>query len=116
MGPYAVGPARAPEEYKLGDLTEKVDMYQISTIFYNLLTGFEPFQDRFKLLKSDELKSLIINGTRPKIPSRFLHSSREEQAIIYIMKKCWVTAPEERPNADQVESYLREKIEECSTI
>lgn len=112
--PFAAGPARAPEEYRLGDLTEKVDIYQLSTIFYNLLTGIEPFQDRFKLFNSEELKSLIINGTRPKIPSKFLKGNREEKAIIYIMKKCWISAPEKRPTSQEIESYLRKKMKEYS--
>lgn len=68
----APGKARSPEEYSYEELTEKLDLFATANIFYEIVTGKNPWQN----YGSTETKRLIMKGVKPNfVPEKKILSS-----------------------------------------
>ena len=101
------GKFRSPEEYLYLGETEKVDIYSMGNVFYTLLTGTWPYEDK----KTKEAQRLIKTNHRPPIPDK----EKESQdplviALLRAIDMCWAQDPADRATARQVEAYLETEI------
>jgi len=60
------GKFRSPEEYRYDEESEKVDVYSMGNIFYQLLTGEDPFER----LDVDTVRDKVMNGDRPLVSKK----------------------------------------------
>ncbi|POG60245.1 kinase-like domain-containing protein [Rhizophagus irregularis DAOM 181602=DAOM 197198] len=95
---YGVMPYVAPEVLRGCTYTQVADIYSFGMIMYFALTGRQPFDDR----AHDHLLALdICNGIRPK-----LNETGTPEGYIDLMKKCWNSNPENRPNVIELNLSL----------
>ncbi|RGB33068.1 kinase-like domain-containing protein, partial [Rhizophagus diaphanus] len=93
---YGVMPYVAPEVLRGKPYTQAADIYSFGMVMYFIITGRQPFGNR----AHDSLLALdICNGIRPEVPE-----IPELKSNIYIdlMKKCWDSNPDNRPNVNQL--------------
>ncbi|UZO22921.1 uncharacterized protein OCT59_015269 [Rhizophagus irregularis] len=88
----------APEVLRGKLYTQAADIYSFGMIMYFVATGSQPFANRAhdKLLALD-----ICNGIRPEI-----NEPRAPKCYIDLMKKCWDSNPNNRPNAVKIERFI----------
>ena len=95
---YGVMPYVAPEVLKGKAYTQAADIYSFGMIMYFVATGRQPFanyaHDEFLALK-------ICNGIRPEINEQEI-----PKCYINLMKMCWDSNPDNRPNAYKVKNLL----------
>ena len=111
--PYYVnknpGKNRSPEEYRYSPQTEKVDVYSFGNILYSLLQEELPFQDR----KMKDVPDLVMEGVRPSIYYDVWNSTDPiVQALKEAMIMCHEGDPDERASALELETFLKQKLEE----
>ncbi|GBB91161.1 hypothetical protein RclHR1_01830020 [Rhizophagus clarus] len=95
---YGVMPYVAPEVLKGNPYTKAADIYSLSMIMYFIATGRQPFAD----CAHDEVLALnIYNGIRPEIEDLFA-----PKWYIDLMKKCWDSNPDNRPNSTEIKDLL----------
>jgi serine/threonine protein kinase len=95
---YGVMPYVAPEVLRGCTYTQAADIYSFGMIMYFAVTGRQPFDDR----AHDHLLALdICNGIRPK-----LNETGTPEGYIDLMKKCWNSNPENRPNVIELNLSL----------
>ena len=98
------GRFRSPEEYAHKPETEKIDVYSMGNIIYQLLTGLYPFED----MKRKDVYVEIQKGVRPIIPEKYLSSTDpKQQALVKAIQDCWIHDPAERATARSVEQALK---------
>ena len=96
---YGVMPYIAPEVLRGKPYTQAADIYSFGMVMYFVATGRQPFSDR----AHDHVLALsICNGIRPEITE-----NEAPQCYIDLMKKCWDSNPENRPNATEIMGLLR---------
>ena len=95
---YGVMPYVAPEVLKGKPYTQAADIYSFGMIMYFVATGKQPFSDR---AHDQYLVLSIYNGIRPKI-----NEPEAPECYIDLMKKCWDSNPENRPNASEISDLL----------
>ncbi|CAB4444291.1 unnamed protein product [Rhizophagus irregularis] len=95
---YGVMPYVAPEVLRGKPYTKAADIYSFGMIMYFVATGRQPFADRAhdKLLALD-----IYNGISPK-----LNELEAPKCYVELMKMCWDSAPNNRPNAIEIENII----------
>uniref|UniRef100_U9SZ62 Protein kinase domain-containing protein n=1 Tax=Rhizophagus irregularis (strain DAOM 181602 / DAOM 197198 / MUCL 43194) TaxID=747089 RepID=U9SZ62_RHIID len=95
---YGVMPYIAPEVLRGKPYTQAADIYSFGMIMYFVATGRQPFSDRAhdKLLALD-----ICNGIRPK-----LNELEAPKCYVELMKRCWDSVPDNRPDAIEVENII----------
>ncbi|UZO22919.1 uncharacterized protein OCT59_015267 [Rhizophagus irregularis] len=95
---YGVMPYVAPEVLRGKPYTQAADIYSFGMIMYFIAIGRQPFADRAhdKLLALD-----ICNEIRPEI-----NEQRAPNCYIDLMKKCWDSNPNNRPNAVKIEEFI----------
>ncbi|RIA96128.1 kinase-like domain-containing protein, partial [Glomus cerebriforme] len=92
---YGVMPYVAPEVLRGKLYTKAADIYSFGMIMYFVATGRQPFNDR----AHDEFLALdICHGIRPEI-----NESKAPKCYIDLMKKCWNSNLDNRPNAAEIE-------------
>jgi serine/threonine protein kinase len=95
---YGVMPYVAPEVLRGKPYTQAADIYSFGMIMYFVATGRQPFAD----CAHEELLALrICNGIRPEINEQEI-----PKCYINLMKKCWDSNPDNRPNTDELSSIL----------
>src|SRR5687768_8634190 len=105
-----VMPYVAPEVLRGKIYTKAADIYSFGMIMYFVATGRQPFAD----CAHDNLLVLgICNGIRPEI-----NEPEAPKCYIDLMKKCWNSNPDNRPNAIEIiklvllfRSYVLEDVE-----
>ncbi|POG69412.1 kinase-like domain-containing protein [Rhizophagus irregularis DAOM 181602=DAOM 197198] len=105
---YGVMPYVAPEVLRGKPYTQAADIYSFGMVMYYIITGRQPFENR----THDSLLALdICNGIRPEVPEiPELKSNR----YINLMKKCWDSNPDNRPNVFSISIYcLTDEIEKA---
>ncbi|UZO09627.1 uncharacterized protein OCT59_029842 [Rhizophagus irregularis] len=104
---YGVMPYVAPEVLRGKLYTQAADIYCFGIIMYFVATGRQPFANRVH----DEFLALdICEGIRPK-----LNELEAPKCYIELMKKCWDSNPNKRPDAteisDQIYSWKNDDFE-----
>jgi serine/threonine protein kinase len=82
---------QADEQY-----SEKVDIYSLGIVLWELMTGMVPFAELSEFM----VVSQVVAGARPKIPQDLPAPLRR------LLKAMWHRNPSRRPSADQVCSQL----------
>jgi len=108
---YSGGRYQAPEQFlEESPRTEKIDVFALGNIFGYLLTEESPFPDWSSDSVEDAVSEGVIwNITDPKI----LRSKHPfDINVRKAMEMCLKFAPEERPGAQEVADFLRDKLKE----
>ncbi|GBC05630.1 hypothetical protein RclHR1_06320008 [Rhizophagus clarus] len=95
---YGVMPYVAPEVLRGKPYTQAADIYSFGMIMYFVATGRQPFSDR---AHDKSLVLDICNGIRPEI-----NEQKVPECYIELMKMCWDSNPNDRPNAVKIEEYI----------
>ncbi|RGB38821.1 kinase-like domain-containing protein [Rhizophagus diaphanus] len=97
---FGVTPYVAPEVLGEGKpYTQAADIYSFGMIMYLMATGRQPFNNR----AHDEILILdICDGIRPEI-----NELDAPKCYIDLMKRCWDSNPDNRPNAIEICKTLR---------
>ncbi|GES98328.1 kinase-like domain-containing protein [Rhizophagus clarus] len=100
---YGVMPYVAPEVLRGKTYTKAADIYSFGMIMYFIITGRQPFEN----CAHDEILALkICRGIRPEIPEI---SELKSNWYINLMKKCWDSNPDNRPNIESISTILDDK-------
>src|SRR6266496_3425953 len=95
---YGVMPYMDPEVLRGNPYTKPADIYSFGMIMYFVATGKQPFAT----CAHDEILVLeICEGARPEI-----NEPEAPKCYIDLMKKCWDSNPDNRPNAIEVEKLI----------
>src|SRR3954451_6838664 len=95
---YGVMPYVAPEVLRGMPYSQAADIYSFGMVMYFVTTGRQPFADR---AHNQDLVLSICNGNRPEITEK-----NAPKCYIDLMKKCWDSNPDNRPNAREIENQL----------
>jgi serine/threonine protein kinase len=97
---YGVMPYVAPEVLRSKPYTQAADIYSFGMVMYFIITGRQPFEN----CAHDHLLALdICNGIRPEIPEI---PELKSNLFIDLMKKCWDSNPDNRPNVESINAIL----------
>ncbi|CAB4399062.1 unnamed protein product [Rhizophagus irregularis] len=104
-------PYIAPEVLRGNPYTQAADIYSLGMVMYFVATGRQPFDD----CAHDDLLALgICDGIRPEI-----NVPKAPKSYIDLMKKCWDSTPENRPNITEFSesiwsvTFKKSEIEEA---
>lgn len=106
---YNAGPFRSPEEYEYGLQSEKIDVFSMGNIFYQLLEGKEPFDEMRKLKHVDDeyIQNLVKEGNRPQLSDDIINSDDPNiLTILKAMSMCHTQDWRERASARKVRDVL----------
>ena len=79
----------------------------MGNVFYSLLTGKWPFEDR----KTKEAQKLIKNNERPPIDREIRESDDPlDVALLKALERCWEQDPIERASAREIEQFLEAEL------
>ncbi|CAB4433260.1 unnamed protein product [Rhizophagus irregularis] len=108
---YGVMPYIAPEVLRGNPYTQAADIYSLGMVMYFVATGRQPFDN----CAHDHLLALdICGGIRPEI-----NVPKAPKSYIDLMKKCWDSTPENRPNITEFSesiwsvTFKKSEIEEA---
>lgn len=97
------GKNRSPEEYSVGDLTEKIDVYSMGNIFYRLIENKASFYQFSK----NEVYKMVKKGKRPIVSNEIRKNGGPKiQTLIEAMDMCFIQEAKSRPSAKEVLSVL----------
>jgi serine/threonine protein kinase len=95
---YGVMPFVAPEILKGKPYTQAADIYSFGMIMYFVATGRQPFAN----CAHDSILALkICNGVRPEV-----NELEIPKCYIDLMKRCWDSNPDNRPNAIEIKELI----------
>jgi serine/threonine protein kinase len=100
---YGVMPYVAPEVLRGKPYTQAADIYSFGMVIYFIITGRQPFEN---CAHDQELALNICNGIRPEIPEI---PELKSNLYIDLMKKCWDSNPDNRPNVELISTILDKK-------
>jgi serine/threonine protein kinase len=95
---YGVMPFVAPEVLREKPYTQAADIYSFGMIMYYIATGRQPFGN---CAHDNTLALNICNGIRPEI-----NDQEAPKCYIDLMKRCWDSNPDNRPNAVEIEELF----------
>ena len=98
----------APEVMRKEEISEKVDVYSVGVITWELLTREDPFADHddYQIF----VDAVCQDNERPIIPRWCPASLRD------IITSCWQADPNARPSMAEVITLLDKAIEECASL
>ena len=107
----AGGKKRAPEEYNRLYLTEKVDVFSLGYVIYELLTGNRPFSHSEKYREGDRTYSVaeaIAKGkwSHPISKVYYNDESAWQKSVVDLVSNCWAYEPNDRPSASEIVDEL----------
>lgn len=100
---------RSPEEYEYGLQSEKIDVFSMGNIFYQLLEGKEPFDEMRQLKHVDDeyIQNLVKEGNRPQLSDDIINSDDPNiLTILKAMSMCHTQDWRERASARKVRDVL----------
>ena len=98
----------APEVMRKEEITEKVDVYSVGVITWELLTREDPFADHEDY--QTFVDAVCNDGERPIIPRWCPDSLRK------IISSCWKENPNDRPTMADVITALDACIQDCAEL
>ncbi|CAB5377499.1 unnamed protein product [Rhizophagus irregularis] len=96
---YGVIPYIAPEVLRRKPYTQAADIYSFGMIMYFTATGKQPFDN---CAHDHHLTLEICKGIRPKI-----NELEAPKCYIDLMKRCWDSNPDNRPNATELNIEIK---------
>ena len=90
--PSAPGSSRSPEEYNKLNLTEKLDVYSLGHVLYEILTGIKPVEKLGTML----VKRSVMEGVAPKVPEIFRQNRSMDFALANLIDRAYIFDPENR--------------------
>uniref|UniRef100_S4RGU2 Leucine-rich repeat serine/threonine-protein kinase 1 n=1 Tax=Petromyzon marinus TaxID=7757 RepID=S4RGU2_PETMA len=90
---------QAPEVRPGFVFDERVDVFSLGMVIYELLSGQRPAVEGRPL----DVVRKLIRGERPTVP---LEAWRHAQPLAEIMEQCWKTCPKQRPSSHEVVTSL----------
>lgn len=99
-------PWKAPELLRLGKHTEASDVYALGIVFWELATGWEPYEDA----DDTTIAACVKGGDRMEIPTDIPDSFAE------LITKAWAHEPSQRPTCQQLVHLLKEQFSEPNTL
>jgi serine/threonine protein kinase len=105
--PTAPGSARAPEEYDMAQLSEKLDIYSAGNILYGIITGNRPWDnDRGK-----HLKAAIQRGERPIVNDTIRYATGTVDAeLTRLLDRVYEHDPLKRASAREIVNELEQLL------
>ncbi|KAK7027400.1 hypothetical protein VNI00_015236 [Paramarasmius palmivorus] len=87
----------APEVLKGNLTTKESDIYSCGCVFYEIVTGFVPFND----VQNDGavIHAVLVGGMRPSNAWHDVDRASHELELWSLMNRCWETNPQLRPDA-----------------
>ena len=106
--PTAPGSARAPEEYDMAPLSEKLDIYSAGNILYGIITGKRTWDnDRGK-----HLKAAIQRGERPLVNDTIRYATGTVDAeLTRLLDRVYEHDPLKRASAKEIVNELEQLLE-----
>ena len=106
--PSAPGSSRSPEEYSMGPLSEKLDIYSAGNVLYGIITGERPWNnERGKHIKED-----IQDGKRPQVDESIRNAKGTVDAVLTrLLDRVYEHDPEERASAREIVDELEDLLE-----
>ncbi|GBC38204.2 kinase-like domain-containing protein [Rhizophagus irregularis DAOM 181602=DAOM 197198] len=99
---------KAPEVLKGKPYTQAADIYSFGMIMYFIMTAKQPFAD---CAHDSILAVKICSGIRPGI-----NELEAPKCYIDLMKRCWDSNPDNRPNAIEIEELIGLFLKSMRTI
>ena len=101
---------RSPEEYAGNPQDDKVDVFSVGSVMYEILTGREPF---WYIQDLQVATSLIENGTKIVIPETIVNSKNPcIEVMVQAISKCHIMNPEKRPKSIDIANMLQTVLNE----
>lgn len=103
------GDFRAPEEYEYAEENEKVDVYSMGNILYQLISlKYYLFGDD---TDDEAIQKLVMDGKRPSYRDDVGPNPDEiDRVFISAMDMCYTHDPKERPSAREVANFLLDSV------
>ncbi|CFW92820.1 putative Non-specific protein-tyrosine kinase [endosymbiont DhMRE of Dentiscutata heterogama] len=98
---YGIMPYVAPEVLQGETYTQKLDIYSLGMVMYEIITGIPPFAEQ---ARNTKLALKICRGERPEFPAQIKYP----QLLIDLIKQCWDQEPNNRPSAREVSGIVGE--------
>ena len=113
-GDYNAWLYRSPEEYEYGPQTEKIDVYSLGNILWDILTTHSP-RGKMKKELEDKTRPKVARGELPPWPDDVnqtkLKTDPALKAINIAMRKCLRAKPEDRPTAGEIADELAAAVD-----
>jgi len=101
---------RSPEEYNSEPLTEKIDVYSLGNILWQLVIGSPYIFTQYK--HTEDVLDAVKEG-RVQVDKELVDSFDEnELAVLTAKEMCHRLDPAKRSTAVEVERFLRRKLKE----
>ena len=101
------GSQRSPEEIIDAQLTEKIDVYSLGNLFYELLTGL--YVNRG--ISTSKAHYRLRHGKTEPINERYFNlRSPQEAAILQAIKWCWTFKVVDRPSIFDIVAFLEDEV------
>lgn len=107
--PTAPGSSRSPEEYLLGPLTEKLDVYSAGNVLYGIITGERPWNGE----RGRHVKEAIKRGERPRVDESMRNGTAgtADAELVRLLDRAYEADPEERASAREIVVELERLLE-----
>jgi serine/threonine protein kinase len=106
--PTAPGSARAPEEYDMAPLSEKLDVYSAGNILYGIITGQRPWSDE----RGKHIRTAIQMGERPVVNDTIRNAAGTVDAeLTRLLDRVYEHDPKKRASAREIVGELESMLE-----
>ena len=99
---------RAPEEYSYKELDEKLDMYSVANIMYNIFTKKEAWEDWSAVTSKNKIQDGFIPDIVIDLPDLPLPI---KNTLINLNRRAYALKPKDRINATELTSELEKLLE-----